>query len=176
MTFKYHDLVCWCGYIYLNLSICKYYVLFVFYLLRGQYLFKPKPGESPPGDSFFRKLYPRIIQNIEVSQEVDHLQVSLLYCWGKVGKVFFVVFLAILLKVINTTLQGLSQDFRTASPAHWQFQNDPSNPFWESVFTLPTVTFANPEVIFWDPILCEKQENMIQWKRTCLLLTVAHCL
>ncbi|XP_063963412.1 F-box/WD repeat-containing protein 11-like [Lytechinus pictus] len=30
-----------------------------------QYLFKPKPGDQQQGDSFFRKLYPRIIQNIE---------------------------------------------------------------------------------------------------------------
>ncbi|XP_038046037.1 F-box/WD repeat-containing protein 11-like [Patiria miniata] len=31
----------------------------------GHYLFKPKPGETPQSDIYFRKLYPRIIQDIE---------------------------------------------------------------------------------------------------------------
>ena len=32
-----------------------------------QYLFKPKPGESHPSHSFYRRLYPSIIKDIDVS-------------------------------------------------------------------------------------------------------------
>ena len=31
-----------------------------------QYLFKPKPGESHPSHSFYRRLYPSIIKDIDV--------------------------------------------------------------------------------------------------------------
>jgi hypothetical protein len=34
---------------------------------RIQYLFKPKPGESHPNHSFYRTLFPKIIQDIDVS-------------------------------------------------------------------------------------------------------------
>ncbi len=39
-------------------------------------------------------------------------------------------------------IQGLSQDFKTARPTQRRFQNNPSNPFWELVFT----PLTNPEV------------------------------
>ena len=38
-----------------------------FYSFRGQYLFKPRPGETPKDHKFYRSLYPQIIQDIEVS-------------------------------------------------------------------------------------------------------------
>ncbi len=31
----------------------------------GAYLFKPRPGEQQPDHSFYRKLYPRILKDIE---------------------------------------------------------------------------------------------------------------
>ncbi len=34
---------------------------------RGQHLFKPKPGEVPKDNKFYRRLYPQIIQDIDVS-------------------------------------------------------------------------------------------------------------
>ena len=37
------------------------------YSFRGQYLFKPRPGETPKDHKFYRSLYPQIIQDIEVS-------------------------------------------------------------------------------------------------------------
>ncbi len=49
---------------------------------------------------------------------------------------------------MNEHTQGLSQDFKTACPTQQRFQNDPFNPFWESViilFTLPIAAFVNLE-------------------------------
>ena len=54
--------------------------------------------------------------------------------------------------------QGLSQDLKTARPTQHQFQNDPSNPFWELVIH----TAREPGS---DPILRKKiLRNTIQWK------------
>lgn len=39
----------------------------VFSHYRIQFLFKPKPGEQPKDNKFYRRLYPQIIQDIEVS-------------------------------------------------------------------------------------------------------------
>ena len=64
--------------------------------------------------------------------------------------------------------QGLSQDFKTARPTHQQFQNDPSNPFWELVFTL----VVNPEVTW----CAAKKRNTVQWMRpsSAIIATTAY--
>lgn len=43
------------------------FIMKYLYFFRGQYLFKNKPpdGNAPP-NSFYRALYPKIIQDIEV--------------------------------------------------------------------------------------------------------------
>ncbi len=46
----------------------KYLMYFVYF--RGQYLFKPKPGETPKDNKFYRRLYPQIIQDIDVSETI----------------------------------------------------------------------------------------------------------
>ena len=47
-----------------------------------QYLYKPKPGESHPQHSFYRRLYPSIIKDIEVRSFfniINHLHLYFLY-------------------------------------------------------------------------------------------------
>lgn len=38
----------------------------MYFYLRIQYLFKPKPGENHPSNDFYRSLYPKIILDIDV--------------------------------------------------------------------------------------------------------------
>jgi len=47
-------------------NLCFILINFI-YFYRIQYLFKPKPGESHPNHSFYRTLFPKIIQDIDVS-------------------------------------------------------------------------------------------------------------
>ena len=42
-------------------------LMIMFFTYRSQYLFRPKPGGQAKENKFYRRLYPNIIQEIEVS-------------------------------------------------------------------------------------------------------------
>ena len=46
-------------------------MILIFCCCRTQHLFKPRPGEEPKDNKFYRKLYPQIIQDIDVSFSVN---------------------------------------------------------------------------------------------------------
>ena len=82
------------------------------------------------GTSWFRRFLR--VWNRDVPAKLGHLagMQLLLVQWSELNQLF----------IFHT--QGLTQDFKTACPTQRQFQNDPSNAFWELVFT----PLANPEV------------------------------
>ncbi len=53
--------------------------------------------------------------------------------------------------------QGLSQDFKTAHPTQRRFQNNPSNPFWESI--------SHADEDFCEPGSCILQPGSLRKKK-----------
>ena len=58
-----------CLFEYSNIYIAYLNIYTIYLIRRGwvQYLFKPRPGECHPSHSFYRRLYPSIIKDIDVS-------------------------------------------------------------------------------------------------------------
>lgn len=57
----------------INLSYCtvrQCFSCFAVLFYRGRYLFRPKPGGVTPSEAFFRRLYPEVIQEIEVRYDL----------------------------------------------------------------------------------------------------------
>lgn len=56
----------------IKLSYCtrQWFSCFAVLFYRGRYLFRPKPGGVTPSEAFFRRLYPEVIQEIEVRYDL----------------------------------------------------------------------------------------------------------